>query len=89
MVNRLCIAELRLLDAEEVMKKGQKSFEEKVADLEHSMKELSKQRDSASQRQREAVKDCKKDQEKAEKANKRDEEAIADARGCQTLIIDN
>lgn len=71
MVNRLRIPELRLSEVEEVIKKGHKSFEEKVADLEQSTEDLTKQRNSASKIWREAVKDCKRAQVKANKANKR------------------
>ena len=50
LVNRLRIHEMRLSEAEEVMKKAQKAFEEKVADLEQFVKDITKQRESANKR---------------------------------------
>lgn len=89
LVNRLRIAELKISEAEGGIKKDQKSFEEKVADLEQSIVDLTKQTDSASRRLREATKECKDVLEKADMADKRAEKAIAEATACRALIIDN
>ena len=60
LVNRLRLDELRLSKAQEAMAKSLKAFDEKKAELEHAVEIPMSQRESASKRQREAVKDYKK-----------------------------
>ena len=42
LVNRLRIAEMRLSEAEEVMKNAQKAFDENMVDLEQSVTDITK-----------------------------------------------
>ena len=89
LLNRLRLAEMRLSEAKEDMKKAQEAFYEKVMDLEQSIKVITEQRESARKRRREALKDCKKADQRAEKAQNNAEEAIAKAQECRDAIIDD
>ncbi|KMS99533.1 hypothetical protein BVRB_1g023040 [Beta vulgaris subsp. vulgaris] len=62
------------------MAKANKAFKDKVAEVKHAVEVATAQRESASKRQNEALKDCKKADQRADKAQKNAEAAIAKAR---------
>ena len=89
LVNRLCLVKMWLSEAKDAMGKAHKAFDEKVADLEQSIKVATAHKESASKRQQEALKDPKKADQRVEKGRKNAEEAIAKARECGNAIVND
>lgn len=87
--NRIRLVKLRLFEAEGAIKKDHKSFDEKIAEYEDTIKVLNKQRDSASRKRLQAAKECQAAVAKAERVDKRAKEVISQATACRALIIDN
>ena len=86
LVSWLRLAEMQLSKAQEAMGKANKAFDKKMEKLEHFVEVTTAQREPASKRQWEALKDCKKADQRAEKPRKNAEEAIAKARECERRL---
>ncbi|KMS99663.1 hypothetical protein BVRB_1g021840 [Beta vulgaris subsp. vulgaris] len=87
LVNRLRLTEMRLSETHDSMARFLKAFEEKKGELEQALEDAISQRDSTNRRHRAAAKDCKKADQRVEKARKSAEEAIAKARECREAVV--
>ncbi|KMT06015.1 hypothetical protein BVRB_7g163450 [Beta vulgaris subsp. vulgaris] len=81
------LAEMRLSETQDSTVRSLKAFEEKKGELEQALEDTISQRDSTSRRHRAASKDCKKADQRVEKARKSAEEAIAKARECREAVV--